>query len=330
MGSLLLGLYDDEGRCSTSASRRASRRRSGASWSSFLAPYRENALGVAPLGGTGPGARGRARRAAQRMPGGKSRWSQGKDLSWEPLRPELVVAGGLRSHAGLALPSHGAVSPLARPTRAPRDCTYAQLEVVPPQELAAIFAAAGIERVRSSSPPFAPPSARVCAWRVRRAIARRIVVRDPASPAAGAALPGTCRRFTRTRVHVDERPRIESTSTSSIARCAAASGCRAFQRSRPAERRRPCPANWPPSTSGIFSRGRFLDVAAALASRATARRAALRLPSSGSSAATARRRAPPPRREPPARAASRASPARRRSRRAGRRSPRTAPASSAP
>ena len=25
------------------------------------------------------------------MPGGQSRWSQGKDLSWEPLRPELVV-----------------------------------------------------------------------------------------------------------------------------------------------------------------------------------------------------------------------------------------------
>ena len=29
--------------------------------------------------------------AGQRMPGGQSRWSQGKDLSWEPLRPELVV-----------------------------------------------------------------------------------------------------------------------------------------------------------------------------------------------------------------------------------------------
>ena len=52
-------------------------------------PYRENALADHPwkawaeheVGGEG----------ANRMPGGQSRWSQGKDLSWEPLRPELVV-----------------------------------------------------------------------------------------------------------------------------------------------------------------------------------------------------------------------------------------------
>ena len=53
----------------------------------------------------------------------------------------------------------------------------------------------------------------------------------------GRCASGTCRRFTRMRVHVDERPRIESTSTSSSARSAAASGCRAFQRARPVERR---------------------------------------------------------------------------------------------
>jgi len=35
------------------------------------------------------------------------------------------------------------------------------------------------------------------------------------------------------RVHVVKRPRMESTSTSSMARCFAASGWRAFQRSRP-------------------------------------------------------------------------------------------------
>jgi ATP-dependent DNA ligase len=28
---------------------------------------------------------------AQRMPGAQSRWSGGKDLGWEPLRPERVV-----------------------------------------------------------------------------------------------------------------------------------------------------------------------------------------------------------------------------------------------
>ena len=36
------------------------------------------------------------------------------------------------------------------------------------------------------------------------------------------------------RVHVDDRPRIESTSTSSTARCAATSELRSFHRSRPA------------------------------------------------------------------------------------------------
>src|SRR5204863_1086 len=55
-----------------------------------------------------------------------------------------------------------------------------------------------------------------------------------AGSSAGRSASGTCRRFTRIRVQVEERPRIESTSTSSIARCAAARGWRAFQRSRPA------------------------------------------------------------------------------------------------
>ena len=88
------------------------RRTSAASSSRILAPYRENALATHPwkhwageTDGEGEG--------AQRVPGAKSRWSQGKDLSWEPLRPELVVRGGVRSHAGDALSTYGAVSPLA-------------------------------------------------------------------------------------------------------------------------------------------------------------------------------------------------------------------------
>ena len=43
---------------------------------------------------------------------------------------------------------------------------------------------------------------------------------DRAFPAAAACASGTCRRFTRMRVQVDDRPRIESTSTSSTARSA--------------------------------------------------------------------------------------------------------------
>src|SRR5207244_1494147 len=50
----------------------------------------------------------------------------------------------------------------------------------------------------------------------------------------GRDCSGTCSRVTRMRVQVGERPRIESTRTSAGCRWEAASGWRAFQRSRPA------------------------------------------------------------------------------------------------
>jgi len=83
-----------------------------------------------------PGAGGGA---GQRRPGASSRWSQGKDLSWEPLRPELVVEVAYDHMQGARF-RHLAHFRRWRPDKPPRDCTYAQLEVVPPQELAAIFA----------------------------------------------------------------------------------------------------------------------------------------------------------------------------------------------
>src|SRR5262249_41474902 len=74
----------------------------------------------------------------KRMPGGQSRWSQGKDLSWEPLRPELVVEVAYDHMQGDRF-RHTAQFRRWRADKKPADCTYAQLEVVPPQELAAIF-----------------------------------------------------------------------------------------------------------------------------------------------------------------------------------------------
>jgi ATP-dependent DNA ligase len=76
------------------------------------------------------------------MPGGQSRWSQGKDLSWEPLRPELVVEVAYDHMQGDRF-RHTAQFRRWRPDKKPSDCTYAQLEVVPPQELAAIFGTGG-------------------------------------------------------------------------------------------------------------------------------------------------------------------------------------------
>jgi ATP-dependent DNA ligase len=136
IGSLLLGLYDDDdklqhvGVCAsfTDAKRRE--------LVTFLAPYRENALEGHPWR---KWAEWEPNEAAQRRPGMQSRWSQGKDLSWEPLRPELVVQVAYDHMQGSRF-RHTAQFRRWRPDKRPSDCTYAQLEVVPPHELAAIFA----------------------------------------------------------------------------------------------------------------------------------------------------------------------------------------------
>ena len=139
VGSLLLGLYDEGGalhHVGVVASFRDAMRRELVA---FLAPYREDALAGHPwrhwAGEAGPDA------ALQRRPGTPSRWSQGKDLSWEPLRPELVVEVGYDHMQGTRF-RHTAQFRRWRRDKPPGECTYAQLEVTPPHELAAIFAAA--------------------------------------------------------------------------------------------------------------------------------------------------------------------------------------------
>jgi ATP-dependent DNA ligase len=101
----------------------------------FLKPYRKDALANHPWRGwASPEA------ASGRMPGGQSRWSQGKNLSWEPLRPELVIEVAYDHMQGDRF-RHTAQFRRWRYDKKPSDCTYAQLEVVPPQEIAAIFPA---------------------------------------------------------------------------------------------------------------------------------------------------------------------------------------------
>jgi ATP-dependent DNA ligase len=62
-----------------------------------------------------------------RMPGGLSRWSAGKDLSWEPLRPELVVEV---AYSAMLAGRFRATTQFKRwrPDRDPRTCTSDQLE----------------------------------------------------------------------------------------------------------------------------------------------------------------------------------------------------------
>ncbi len=136
VGSLLLGLYDDAGKLhhvGVSASFTDAKRRELVE---TLAPYRKDALVDHPWrewAGMDHDEGG-----GQRMPGGKSRWSQGKDLSWEPLRPELVIEVSYDHMQGSRF-RHTAHFRRWRKDKRPRDCTFAQLEVVAPQELAAIF-----------------------------------------------------------------------------------------------------------------------------------------------------------------------------------------------
>ena len=50
--------------------------------------------------------------SAERTPGGQSRWSRGKELDWNPVRPELVVRGPLRQAREEPLPARHAAHPL--------------------------------------------------------------------------------------------------------------------------------------------------------------------------------------------------------------------------
>lgn len=138
IGSLLLGLYDRHGslqHVGVCASFTAAVRMDLVG---VLAPYRRDALvnhpwkdwAHAPLD---DGASGK------RVPGAKSRWSQGKDLSWEPLRPELIAEVAYDHMQGTRF-RHTAHFRRWRPDKTPVQCSYDQLEVTPPHELAAIFA----------------------------------------------------------------------------------------------------------------------------------------------------------------------------------------------
>ncbi len=138
VGSLLLGLFDGGGNLEhvgVCASFTDAKRRELVE---FLAPYRENALDGHPWRAWAE-AQVPSEGEAHRRPGMASRWSQGKDLSWEPIRPELVVQVAYDHMQGSRF-RHTAQFRRWRDDKRPRDCTFDQLEVVPPHELAAIFA----------------------------------------------------------------------------------------------------------------------------------------------------------------------------------------------
>jgi ATP-dependent DNA ligase len=137
VGSLLLGLFDDAGALQHVGVCSSFTQAKRLELAEFLEPYRRNALAGHPWKGWADHASAEGE-AGHRMPGGQSRWSQGKDLSWEPLRPELVVEVAYEHMQGSRF-RHMSQFRRWRTDKKPADCTYAQLEVVPPQELMTIF-----------------------------------------------------------------------------------------------------------------------------------------------------------------------------------------------
>jgi len=133
VGSLLLGLYDDQGRLQhvgvTSSFTMATRRQ----LAEELEPLRRDAMEHHPWRDWA-GAAGES----SRMPGAQSRWSAGKDLSWEPLRIERVCEVKYDHMQGDRF-RHAAIFLRWRPDKRPQDCRYDQLEVTEPYELGRIF-----------------------------------------------------------------------------------------------------------------------------------------------------------------------------------------------
>jgi ATP-dependent DNA ligase len=133
VGSLLLGMYDDDGvlqHAGVTSSFTMQRRRDLVE---ELAPLREDAMAGHPWADWAS-----AQGETSRMPGAQSRWSGGKDLSWEPLRIERVCEVKYDHLQGSRF-RHATTFLRWRPDKQPRDCTYAQLEVTVPYQLENVF-----------------------------------------------------------------------------------------------------------------------------------------------------------------------------------------------
>ena len=137
VGSLMLGLYDGNDNLHSVGVASSFTAKQRTALVDELAPLRHGARDDHPWG---EWANAAAHDQGTRLPGAVSRWSGGKDQSWEPLRVERVAevtfnqltAGRLR---------HPAKFLRWRDDRDPESCRYDQLEVIPPAELGNVFGA---------------------------------------------------------------------------------------------------------------------------------------------------------------------------------------------
>jgi ATP-dependent DNA ligase len=133
VGSLLLGLYDDRKRLHHVGVASAFSTQVREQLVALLAPLRKDAMKDHPW------KEWAAQDGSTRMPGGQSRWSGGKDLSWEPVRIALVCEVKYDHMQGDRF-RHAAIFQRWREDKTPADCRYDQLEVTAPYELEKVFA----------------------------------------------------------------------------------------------------------------------------------------------------------------------------------------------
>ncbi len=138
VGSLLLGLYGEDGRLHhigvTSAFTDAKRR----AMLDELAPLIAHDLSLHPWGSWIEAEQAAGPAGGQRVPGGQSRWTGTKDLSFVPLRPELVCEITYDHMQGDRLRHSGAFQRW-RTDRDPLSCGYGQLEQPVDSTFADIF-----------------------------------------------------------------------------------------------------------------------------------------------------------------------------------------------
>jgi ATP-dependent DNA ligase len=133
VGSLLLGLYDDGGTLHSVGVATGFSTAQRRELVDEIAPLRVDALDGHPWSGWAePDA------TTGRMPGGPSRWTGTRDLSWEALRPERVVEVGYTQLVSGRF-RHATRFLRWRPDRTPDSCRYDQLEAPAPAELMALF-----------------------------------------------------------------------------------------------------------------------------------------------------------------------------------------------
>ena len=141
VGSLLLGLYDADGRLEhvgVCGAFTASRRRE---LLDELEPYRADALDGHPWAEWAAWETERAA-AAERRPGMVSRWNADKDLSWQPLRAELVCEVSYDHMEGSRF-RHTAQFRHWRPDRSPESCTFEQLDAPVSYDLSDVLGQGG-------------------------------------------------------------------------------------------------------------------------------------------------------------------------------------------